>query len=153
MLTINGVLWCWDVHAIKEWRLFARKHIDKEWSCCGCTSIVKMNEMSFYYVDIKICRAISTGCTLLLVDVEREKLGTKFDNLLKGNIKKDKDGKQMLRIGDRSIDYHPGFRLYLYSNIPLELSGKNWMNSLLRNHVVINMSLNFRNIYFMKFCY
>ena len=78
---------------------------------------------------------------MLLIDVERKQLGSKFDNLLARNIFTEKNGKQKVQIGNRCVDYHPAFRLYLYTNIPVELITTEEMMSLFSNCVVINMAL------------
>ena len=85
---------------------------------------------------------MSTGATVLLIDIERQKLGTKFDNLLARNTFKEKNGKQKIQIGGRSVDYHPAFRLYLYTNIPLELTKtEETISSLFTKCLIINMAL------------
>ena len=90
---------------------------------------------------MKICRAVSTGGTVLLIDVERKQLGPKLDNLLARNIFTEKSGKQKVQIGNRCVDYHPAFRLYLYCNIPVELVTTAEIMSLFTNCFVINMAL------------
>ena len=85
---------------------------------------------------------MSTGATVLLIDIERQKLGTKFDNLLARNTFKEKNGKQKIQIGGRSVDYHPAFRLYLYTNIPLELTKtEETISSLFTKCLIINMAM------------
>lgn len=79
---------------------------------------------------------------MLLIDIERQKLGRKFDNLLARNTLKQKNGKQKIRIGSRCVDYHPAFRLYLYTNIPLELkTAEETISSLFTKCLIINMAL------------
>jgi hypothetical protein len=95
----------------------------------------------YFSVDVKICKAVSTGATMLLIDIERKKLGPKFDNLLARNTFIGKNGKQKIQIGSRCVDYHPAFRLYLYTNIPLELTTEETMSSLFTKCLVINMAL------------
>ncbi|XP_028405416.1 dynein heavy chain domain-containing protein 1-like isoform X2 [Dendronephthya gigantea] len=91
--------------------------------------------------DIKICRAVSIGATVLLIDIERQKLGTSLHNLLARNTFTEKHGKQKIQIGGRCVDYHPAFRLYLYTNIPLELTTEETISSLFTKCLVINMAL------------
>ena len=90
---------------------------------------------------MKICRAVSTGATVLLIDIERKELGPKYDNLLARNVFTEKNGQQKINIGNRCVDYHPAFRLYLYTNIPLELITTEEIKSLFTKCLVINMAL------------
>lgn len=76
----------------------------------------------------------------MLVDVERRKLGAKLDNLISRNIFNDKSGKRKIKIGNRCVDYHPSFRLYLHSNMPLELGTEN-MTLHFKKCLTINMAL------------
>ena len=78
---------------------------------------------------------------MLLIDVERQKLGTNFDNLMARNTFHEKNGKQQIQIGSRRVDYHPAFRLYLYTNLPLELTTGETLSSLFSKCLVINMAL------------
>lgn len=78
---------------------------------------------------------------MLLIDIERQSLGSKFDNLLSRNTFTEKNGQQKIQIGNRCIDYHPGFRLYLYTNIPLQLTTGVTISSLFSKCLVVNMAL------------
>lgn len=79
---------------------------------------------------------------MLLIDIDRQKLGTKFDNLLARNTFKEKNGKQKIQIGGSCVDYHPAFQLYLYTNIPLELTTtEEAISSLFTKCLIINMAL------------
>lgn len=78
---------------------------------------------------------------MLLIDIERQKLGTNLNNLLVRNTFTEKNGKRKIQIGGRCVDYHPAFQLYLYTNIPLELTTDETMSSLFTKCLVINMAL------------
>lgn len=84
---------------------------------------------------------MSIGTTVLLIDIERQKLGTRLDNLLARNTFTEKNGKRKIQIGSHCVDYHPAFRLYLYTNLPLDLITEETVSSLFTRCLVINMAL------------
>jgi len=56
--------------------------------------------------------AVSNGRGLLIEDA-KEKLDASIDAILSKQYFKEDDGRLLIRFGDKKLEYHPDFKLYI----------------------------------------
>lgn len=64
------------------------------------------------------------GITILITHIERKSLDPVFRGLLLKHFFVDKEGNKIIKVGTYEFRYHPNFKLYLSTSVPLFLKGK-----------------------------
>ena len=79
------------------------------------------------YVDLRTTVTLLSpgvaGKAVLLAYLERRPLGVEFYGLMRKQFSTDRDGSNVVFIGDLPYVLHPDFRLYLTATVPLDCKG------------------------------
>jgi len=84
--------------------------------------------------------AISSGYPALIENVT-EKLEPAIDTILMKQIF-DQEGRKLIRVGDKRIDYNPKFRLYLTT----KMANPHYLPEIFIKVTVINFSITFEGL-------
>ncbi|XP_052095798.1 dynein heavy chain domain-containing protein 1-like isoform X11 [Mytilus californianus] len=92
-------------------------------------------------LDSKLINAIVHGITILITHIERKSLDPVFRGLLLKHFFVDKEGNKIIKVGTYEFRYHPDFKLYLSTSVPLFLKGDGLHSIPIHRMCVINMAL------------
>ena len=72
----------------------------------------------------KLHAAVKKGLVTLVTHMERRRWNKSLELLLMRNTFIDEEGVTRVYIGNTAVNYHPSFRLYLSSSLPLFMPGE-----------------------------
>lgn len=89
----------------------------------------------------KVRAAVIGGVVVLITHMERRRLSKKLELLLSRQTFIDKNNEVKIVIGKSTVSYHPSFRLFLSSSMPLYMKGEALVPLPLSKTCVVDMTL------------
>jgi len=112
-------------------------------SCC-LVSVISKNVYIVCSTILSVSKlraAVISGVVVLVTHMERRRLSKKLALLLSRQTFVDKNKDMKIAIGKSIVTYHPSFRLFLSSSMPLYMKGDGLVPLPLSKTCVIDMTL------------